>query len=1043
MPPKSSRAQPGQLVTAVLVSHDGGEWLGDCLAGLTGQTRPPARVVAVDTGSTDGSDRVLADVLGDTVVRLPRTTAFATAVQAGLDAFDGAPEPPGTRGTAVTHWVWILHDDCAPEPTALAELLAVAADSPSVAAVGPKVISWDGRRLLEVGLTIDSSGRTQTGLERREVDQGQHDDVGDVLAVGTAGLLVRREVWDRLGGLDATWPLFGEDVDFGWRVNAAGERVHVAPRAVVRHAAAMRFGRRNADAVHGPALAARRRHGMQVVLANTSTVLVPLLVIRYVIECLARALALLLLGRQPGAAAAEVAGLGGVFAGLGVIRRARRKRHERTVPHRDLRSLLAPSAWRWRSFGDRLAEVFGGRAAADQRQRRRAPVETGPVAEEAESIQIDDTGMLTRALRRPGVIVALGLTVLGLIAARRVLGGDLHGGRLLPAPAGASDLWHIYFSGWHDEGLGSTTEAPPSLALLALMSTLLLGKAWLAVSVLVLGAVPLAGLSAYVALRPVTASAWLRASAALVWAATPVLTGAVAGGRLDVVVLVILLPVVARRIGTALGRGAAEWPGCVSAGLLLAVVVAFAPLTWVLAAVALVLAVALNDQRRDRALGAVAILAVPVAVLLPWSYTLFAHPSRIPAGMGLAETLRSVRPLGGDDVALMHPGGPAQAPVWVLAPLLLAAVVGLARRSGVLARAGWFVYVTGAVGALVVTHLSGAVDGDPTVRYWAGVPIAVATAGALLAAVVAGDGARDALRRYPFGWRQPAAAILVGGLVAGIGTAVVFELSRGTDRPLSDSTRQLLPVFAAAEVARATAPRLVALRPTTGAMQYAVVRDADGLRLGDADVLPTSTGSRAAARLDKTLREAVAGQGDAVPRLAEFGVSMLVVPRGTAGVARLADVDGLDRVPTTDALVWRSSIPTGELVVLSPSAARPVARGSGLPAGSTPHPLPAQPGHSRAAVPDGPSDRLLVLAEPASGHWRANLDGRELPRTTAYGWAQAWRLPSAGGRLDLRRTGDHRTAWLALQIVAVVGAVVLANPVRRRSDDDGGRGGTS
>ena len=41
-----------------------------------------------------------------------------------------------------------------------------------------------------------------TGVEFREVDQGQHDGRSDVLAVGTAGMLVRREVWDRLGGPD-------------------------------------------------------------------------------------------------------------------------------------------------------------------------------------------------------------------------------------------------------------------------------------------------------------------------------------------------------------------------------------------------------------------------------------------------------------------------------------------------------------------------------------------------------------------------------------------------------------------------------------------------------------------------------------------------------------------------------------------------------------------------------------------------------------------------------------------------------------------------
>ena len=156
----------------MLVSHDGVRWLTECLAALTGQTRAPQQVVAVDTGSTDGSPTMLATALGERgVVKLPRQTSFADAVQAGIDAADG--ESPSDRADqSLTRWVWILHDDCAPEPDALRQLLAAAAQSPSLAAIAPKALSWDRRGLREVGLTVDSSGRTHTGLETREVDQG-------------------------------------------------------------------------------------------------------------------------------------------------------------------------------------------------------------------------------------------------------------------------------------------------------------------------------------------------------------------------------------------------------------------------------------------------------------------------------------------------------------------------------------------------------------------------------------------------------------------------------------------------------------------------------------------------------------------------------------------------------------------------------------------------------------------------------------------------------------------------------------------------------
>ena len=56
-----------------------------------------------------------------------------------------------------------------------------------------------------------------------------------MLAVGSAGMLVRRDVWERLGGFDPALRLFRDDVDFCWRVQAAGLRVQVVTDAILYH----------------------------------------------------------------------------------------------------------------------------------------------------------------------------------------------------------------------------------------------------------------------------------------------------------------------------------------------------------------------------------------------------------------------------------------------------------------------------------------------------------------------------------------------------------------------------------------------------------------------------------------------------------------------------------------------------------------------------------------------------------------------------------------------------------------------------------------
>src|SRR6185437_1814741 len=139
-------------------------------------------------------------------------------------------------GQPQVEWVWLLHDDCEPAPETLDRLLRAASRDRSVAVVGPKVLDGSDRRILrEAGVSIDRAGRRVTGIDVGEIDQGQHDHKRGVLAVGSAGMLVRRDVWEQLGGFDTHLRMFRDDVDFCWRVHSAGYRVQVVTDAVIYH----------------------------------------------------------------------------------------------------------------------------------------------------------------------------------------------------------------------------------------------------------------------------------------------------------------------------------------------------------------------------------------------------------------------------------------------------------------------------------------------------------------------------------------------------------------------------------------------------------------------------------------------------------------------------------------------------------------------------------------------------------------------------------------------------------------------------------------
>ena len=197
-----------QRVSAILVVHDGTTWLPEVVASIASQTRSVDQILAIDTGSTDGSAKLLKGARIP-VATLDRSTGFGEAIAYGVDHLSAPIE--GSE-----EWLWILHDDCALHPKALESLLAALADRPSVVMAGPKLLGWHNRtHLLEVGISLATNGARWTGLEPSEYDQGQRDGVHDVLSVSTAGALIRRDVFEELGGFDNNLELFRDDVDHG------------------------------------------------------------------------------------------------------------------------------------------------------------------------------------------------------------------------------------------------------------------------------------------------------------------------------------------------------------------------------------------------------------------------------------------------------------------------------------------------------------------------------------------------------------------------------------------------------------------------------------------------------------------------------------------------------------------------------------------------------------------------------------------------------------------------------------------------------------
>jgi len=138
---------------------------------------------------------------------------------------------------AVGEYIVLLNDDTEVEPGWLDALVTTADSQPSAGAVGSLVLAADGT-VESAGSVVWRDGSTAHVSEALLPDPDVLYRPRRTDFCTAASLLVRKRVWDELGGFDERYyPAYVEDVDLCFRIAALGLEVRYEPRSRVRHRA--------------------------------------------------------------------------------------------------------------------------------------------------------------------------------------------------------------------------------------------------------------------------------------------------------------------------------------------------------------------------------------------------------------------------------------------------------------------------------------------------------------------------------------------------------------------------------------------------------------------------------------------------------------------------------------------------------------------------------------------------------------------------------------------------------------------------------------
>jgi len=225
------------VLTVIVVSYNTRDLTLAALRTLHATTRVTAfRTVVIDNASTDGSADAIA-------LAFPQVELIRSTENLGFARANNV-----VAAAAQTEWLLLLNPDTEVHAGAVDALMAFARANPQAGIWGGRTVFPDGS--LNIAscwnrITLWSAFCLAVGLraafprsdlfDTEAIGRWKRDTVRHVDIVTGCFLLIRRELWEQLGGFDLRYFMYGEEADLCLRAARLGYRPMITPDAQIMH----------------------------------------------------------------------------------------------------------------------------------------------------------------------------------------------------------------------------------------------------------------------------------------------------------------------------------------------------------------------------------------------------------------------------------------------------------------------------------------------------------------------------------------------------------------------------------------------------------------------------------------------------------------------------------------------------------------------------------------------------------------------------------------------------------------------------------------
>lgn len=221
-------------VSICIVSWNTRDLLDACVASIAEHTTLPHEVIVVDNASADGTVAMLRE-------KHPHVRVIASEKNLGFVLGNNLA---GREATG--EHLLLLNPDTALATDVLGGLVRVLESDARIGIAGPKLLNADGTVQATCAASLPTPWNEFTSLlflhrvaprvfPDRELSSWDHMDDRDVESISGACMLIRRSLWESLGGFDEAVFMYAEDLDICRRVGARGLRLRYVANESVFH----------------------------------------------------------------------------------------------------------------------------------------------------------------------------------------------------------------------------------------------------------------------------------------------------------------------------------------------------------------------------------------------------------------------------------------------------------------------------------------------------------------------------------------------------------------------------------------------------------------------------------------------------------------------------------------------------------------------------------------------------------------------------------------------------------------------------------------